>query len=248
MRTHQRGGGDKVIILTKGGNQICKITLKKVIPLLSKFSDQFQWDPKKDGYTLRFEFDVNIFRENLATFFKGFFNSIANNDIISLLPYRPPDYPMLKTANEKNNGASDECRELITNGAKLFDPSPVHSTINRFTVKTLFLDQNGNVSDKYKTFTIVLRLTADNDNNTLVTVLTSDELDTYELPCGDELLTSGDTRWIYVTRYTYKKDKTMKKLVPVLKLSLEEVLKKISADNPDPDLKTYLEKNQITIT
>jgi hypothetical protein len=245
-------GGDKVIILTKGEKQICKITLKKNDTFMSKL---LKWDPKKHGYILRFEFDVNIFRNNLESFFKNFFECIGkklmqSNELNSLIPPdKLADYELLKTVNVLNMTADDRCLKMIKEDANIFWGSYGDKLINKMTRKILFLDEQGNVMDAYKTCTITFSLTEDkNGTFTEVKVVELNKMDTFNRPCGVELKEwTGEKESQYLSRYEYNKNSSLSSPGVInIWLKIEEVLKKISASNSV--LKAYLEKNQITIT
>ena len=257
-------GGDgegEVITLTTTdtGKEICKITLKKDTPFLSRVN---VWDPKKHGYTLRFEFDVNIFRTELRFFFIDFFNCInmaggQGNEIVSIIPRSfsssLADYDMLKTANLQNMTAHAKCKNMITNDANIIWGSLGDRLLSQLTRKIPFLDEKDNVLDAYKTCTIVFRLTTATDKNgisTEVRVIELNKLDTFYRPCGVRLNREIlETESQYLHRYEYNKNSSPSlPLPPVLDIRspIEEVLKKISADNPC--LKTYFEKLKISVT
>lgn len=217
----------------------------------------FKWDPKKHGYRLRFDFDVNIFRENLERFFIDFFKCIIKENknltassIATLIPSTLAYYPNLLHANDKNKNAPKECANMITNDPN-WRGAPIDRIINKAIPKTLFLDENGNVLDDYKTCTIDFKLTEDEKGTfTEVKVVESNELDTFELPCGVKNTSRRDeTESQYLARYTYKKNSSPRILYVLnIWLKIEDVLKKISDYDANECLKTYFEQNKISVT
>jgi hypothetical protein len=218
-------------------------------------SKLLKWDPKKHGYILRFEFDVNIFRDNLRIFFKNFFERIGKNliqshELDSLIPpEKLAEYELLETVNDLNMTADDRCLKMIKEDANIFWGSYGDKAINKMTRKILFLDEQGNVMDAYKTCTITFSLTEDKKGTfTEVKVVELNKIDKFGRPCGVVLNEwTRETESQYLYRYEYNKNSSLNSPGVInIWLKIEEVLAKISESNPE--LKQYLEKKQIDIT